>query len=98
MSELFDSETGWLNITNIALGLAVLVCLLALGRMVIQDLRKHAAARAQSGGRQNLHPFTLSSLGITMADGGEPIDENSIRNRNKPFQDEDPPNIVRSDN
>ena len=95
---MFGSETGWLNVVNISLGLAVLVCLLAVGRMVIQDLRNRATSRAHKLAVHINKTFTLSSLGITMADGGEPIDENAIRDKRDQARNEDPPNIIRSDN
>jgi hypothetical protein len=97
VSELLNSETSWLNLTNIALGLAVLVCVVAVGRVVIHDLRVRVTARRRRPIVQDDHAFSLSSLGITMADGGEPIDENSITPKRQPSQDDDPPSVIRSD-
>lgn len=97
MTDLLNSEIGWLNLTNAALGLAVLVCLFALGRVILQDMRVRVASRARRPVLHDDHAFRLSSLGITMADGGELIDEASIEfNREK--SDDVPPNIIRSDN
>ncbi len=98
MTELLSSDTGWLNITNIALGVAVLVCFAAVGRVVIQELRLRVAVRARRPVADDDHAFALSSLGITMADGGVPIDENSTAARPRKPAEEDPPNVLRSDN
>lgn len=98
MSELFTSETGWLNLTNAVLGLAVIVCLLAVGRVMIQELHAWAAKRARTSIVDDDHAFNLESLGITMADGGERINELPRHIKRTAVHPDDPPNIVRSDN
>lgn len=97
MSELFNSETGWLNITNAILGVAVLVFLLAVGRVMIQELRTLVSNRIRVPIAHDDHAFDIKSLGITMADGGEPINEMVYRRKPSPDSD-DPQNIIRSDN
>ncbi len=98
MTEFLTSETGWLSVTNISLGVAVIVCLVAVGRVIIQDLRARAVARRRLRNERDRSELLLSSLGITMADGGEPIDENLIKAQRRPPEEDDPPNVIRSDN
>jgi uncharacterized membrane protein len=74
-----DPSTYWLTVTNIGLGVVVLICCIAVGVGVLQELaarrRKQAAADALErelayiGG----HAFNLPNLGVTMADGGEEV-------------------------
>ncbi len=96
MNELLNSESGWLNLTNLALGIAVLACVVAVGRVVIQDLRVWLAVRRRKPLFQDDHAFSLSSLGITMADGGEPLNEKPIPPNHR-ASDDDPPGIIRSE-
>ena len=76
-----DPSTYWLNITNIALGVMVLVCCIAVACGVVQEL---AAKRKKSSAMSKLdrevsdlvasydgHAFHVPGLGLTMADGGE---------------------------
>jgi len=94
---IFDSETGWLGLMNIALGLAVLVCLFALGRVLLRELRGRLAKHPSLAFKRDGHPLNLESLGITLHDGGEPINETTRRAARNSGSD-DPPNIIRSDN
>ncbi len=78
-----DPQTLWLNIVNLSLGIVTLVCVAAIGYGVLQDVRERARKRAGArvsdhevadlmtgfGG----HAFEMPGLGMTMADGGEPI-------------------------
>jgi hypothetical protein len=96
--ELFNSETGWLNLTNAVLGLAVLACILVVGRVMIQEMRAWASARVRNRVAQDDHAFDLNSLGITMADGGEPVNEMARQTRKPSATPDDPQNIIRSDN
>ncbi len=80
-----DPSTYWLTITNVALGLVVLVCCVAVAIGIAQEVaerRKKAAAAskldrevadlvAAYGG----HAFQVPGLGVTMADGGEALDK-----------------------
>jgi hypothetical protein len=76
-----DPSTYWLNVTNIALGVMVLVCCVAVAFGVVQEL---AAKRKKSAATSRLdrevsdlvasydgHAFHIPELGLTMADGGE---------------------------
>lgn len=76
-----DPSTYWLTITNIALGLVVLTCCLAVATGVVQELaarrKKRAALSAMDRelsalfGDSGGHAFDVPGLGLTMADGGE---------------------------
>jgi len=76
-----DPSTYWLTFTNIALGLVVLVCCVAVSIGVFQELaarrKKRAAAdafeRELAAGYLGGHAFNLPNLGVTMADGGEEV-------------------------
>jgi hypothetical protein len=61
-------ETFWLNFVNIALGLATLLCLLAVlggvGAEFAGWLRRTRAT-------EDDHALSTPELGLTMADGGE---------------------------
>jgi hypothetical protein len=81
-----DPSTYWLTITNIGLGLVVLICTVAVGIGVVQEL---AARRKKQVSLSRLdrevselvagfgdgHAFHVPNLGVTMADGGEPASE-----------------------
>ena len=79
-----DPSTYWLTITNIALGLVTLICCVAVGIGVAQELaakrKKKAALSTLDHEVSDLaasfgdgHAFGIPQLGLTMADGGEPI-------------------------
>jgi hypothetical protein len=77
MFDLSDPKMFWLNITNIMLGVAVLVCCVTLGYGIVQEvlirIRKSRTAPAASDD----HAFHTPDLGVTMADGGKRIDSTS---------------------
>ena len=98
MPELFNSETGWLNLTNAVLGLAVLISLFTVGRVVFQELRLRAAKRVGRPMKHHGKALNLESLGITMPDGGDPINEMVRQVKHTTIDPDDPPNIIRSEN
>lgn len=71
--EWSDPQTLWLNITNAVLGIVTIVALAAvLGSVAVEvygRLKKGAVKAADS------HTLRVSDLGLTMADGGEEVDE-----------------------
>ncbi len=79
-----DSQTLWLNIINLSLGLVSLVCCAAIGYGVLQDLREKSRKRALNQSLErgasafvkgyDGHMFDLPGLGLTMADGGETLE------------------------
>jgi len=81
---VIDPSTYWLTVTNIALGLVTLICCIAVGIGILQELaakrKKHAAMSALDHEVADLvssfsdgHAFHVPSLGVTMADGGEEL-------------------------
>ena len=79
-----DPSTYWLTFTNAALGVVVLICCLAVGISVIQELaakrKKHTEASRLDrevadlvNSFQDGHAFNIPGLGVTMADGGEEL-------------------------
>lgn len=77
-----DPSTYWLTFTNVALGVIVLICCIAVVVGVLQELairrKKQASAldreladlaATYTGG----HAFQIPNLGVTMADGGEEL-------------------------
>ncbi|MBZ5620341.1 MAG: hypothetical protein LAQ69_16680 [Acidobacteriia bacterium] len=85
-----DPSTYWLTITNIALGVVTLICCIAVGIGILQEL---AAKRKKSTSLSKLdsevadlvssfgdgHAFHTPSLGLTMADGGEELKKKEER-------------------
>lgn len=74
-----DPETFWLNVTNIGLGLATLFCMAVVAWAVAHEalvrLRSRVALRQPVPGAADPHVVLLPELGLTMADGGEKVDE-----------------------
>jgi len=86
---LNDPSTYWLSVMNIVLGLVVLVCCGALVVGVLQEIaarrRKRAELAALDREVSNLvasydsHALHVPELGLTMADGGDPVDRKDER-------------------
>jgi hypothetical protein len=85
-----DPSTYWLTITNIALGAVTLICIVAVGIGVIQELAARAKKRAALSrldsevsalvaSYNDGHAFDIPSLGVTMADGGEELGKKEER-------------------
>ena len=75
-----SSEILWLNLTNAGLGLATLAGIAALAWAVLRDLREKAKSRVAV---HDLDPHAafLPELGLTMADGGEKVDEDEEKKK-----------------
>ncbi|KAA0227379.1 hypothetical protein KJ068_15685 [bacterium] len=76
MFDWSNPETFWLNVTNIALGVATLICCVVLAAGVLQEVVVRLRRRAEVPAKLDDHAFALPKLGLTMADGGEKQDEN----------------------
>jgi hypothetical protein len=83
-----DPDTYWLNVTNIGLGLVVLICLLAVIFGVVHELVHRRKERIQLSreldrdlkdlvAHYEADPriFHDAALGPTMADGGDATDK-----------------------
>ena len=93
-----DPETFWLNVTNIALGVVTLVCLIAVGTVVFKEVLARVRQRAAVLVERDDHAFVMPELGLTMADGGERLDKTEKPPAKQASPDDDPPNIIRSEN
>ena len=96
MFDSMDSETLWLTITNIGLGVVTLVCIIAVGIVITKEIFADARANVKVPALQDDHSFMLADLGITMADGGKRIDEKETATEYD--MEKDQPNIQRSEN
>ena len=69
-----DTEILWFNLTNIGLGLATLAGIAVLVWSVVRELAERAKSRVTT---HDLDPHVafVPELGVTMADGGEKVDE-----------------------
>lgn len=68
-----QNEFFLLNMANAALGIATLVCVVMVAWGVVSELAARARARVASA--MDDHSFAIPQLGLTMADGGEKIEE-----------------------
>ncbi|MCU0454511.1 MAG: hypothetical protein MUE68_12730 [Bacteroidetes bacterium] len=93
-----NPETLWLNLTNAALGLVTVICIVAVVRVALQEWLWRTTEQAKLALPDDTHAFDIAGLGITMADGGERLDESKRILRRSDGQDDDPPNIIRSTN
>ncbi|MCL4808911.1 MAG: hypothetical protein KJ062_14175 [Thermoanaerobaculia bacterium] len=69
-----DSEILWFNLTNVGLGLATLAGIAVLAWAAVRELAERAKSRVAT---RDLDPHAafIPELGLTMADGGEKVDE-----------------------
>jgi hypothetical protein len=76
MFALLISDEAWLNGTNALLGIVCAVAMVAIGGALFHDIllkvREKAASRRFAFDSHTMH---VPELGLTMADGGEPVDE-----------------------
>lgn len=87
-----DPSTYWLTITNIGLGVVVLICAIAVGIGILQEVAAKRRKRLEMARLDREvsdlvasygdgHAFDVPGLGITMADGGEQLDTNLDKNK-----------------
>lgn len=70
-------EVFWLNVTNIVLGLATLICLVVVGYSVLKETRERFR-NAAAAEKVDDHAFLIDGLGVTMADGGEKVGDDEM--------------------
>jgi hypothetical protein len=73
MFDWSDPNTFWLNVTDIVLGVVTLACLAFIAQAVVRAVYARLVARLPLRPHRDPHSFALPELGLTMADGGEPI-------------------------
>lgn len=69
-----NPETLWLNITNLALGIVTLLAVGVFVASIVWELTFHRKRVHEAEPGANLHILPVPGLGLTMADGGEPIE------------------------
>lgn len=69
-----DTEVLWLNLTNAGLGLATLAGIATLAWAALRELRERAKTHVPVH-ELDPHAAFLPELGLTMADGGEKVEE-----------------------
>ena len=78
----YDQDLFWLNTANVLLGVVCLICfgVLAIGlfRELQVRVRRHKTLATEIDGDMRTmmgdgHAFNVPGLGLTMADGGQPI-------------------------
>ena len=84
-----DPSTYWLTITNIGLGVVVLICCGAVAFGIVQELAARRRKRASMSqldrevsdlvSAYDGHAFNVPGLGVTMADGGDPLNKKEER-------------------
>jgi hypothetical protein len=75
---LFDPsnpDAFWLDVTNAALGVFCLICLLAIAWGIARDVQLRLRQRSIHLLRSDPHAHFDPALGASMADGGEPVDQ-----------------------
>ena len=80
-----NSQTLWLTLTNLALGIVTLLALVVVGFGVAQEvLAKRRRARELAGMDEEVrHLLHVPELGLTMADGGEPLPDPNAPERKR---------------
>jgi hypothetical protein len=73
-----DTEVLWLNLTNAGLGLATLAGIVVLAWAALREVAERAKSRV-SAHALDPHSAFIPELGLTMADGGEKVDQDEER-------------------
>jgi hypothetical protein len=70
-----NPQTLWLNLTNLALGVVTLLAFAILAFAIAQELlaRRKKARQLAGMDTEMRHMLQVPELGLTMADGGEPL-------------------------
>ncbi len=80
MFDLSNTSTIWVNLTNIILGIATVICLgiviYAAVREVVVRVTQKSKAKVRE---QDAHVFEVPDLGLTMTDGGEKLYDDDER-------------------
>lgn len=90
MFDFTDPNTVWLNLTNLGLGLVTIIAVVVVGVTIAREITERIRLRVPATQPDESHELFLADLGLTMADGGEPV--------NGAERPEDAPGIIRSEN
>ena len=80
-----DPRTLWLNVTNVVLIAVTLICVAVVAYGVMRELWVRLRHRIPILMREtgDMHVRHMPDLGLTMADGGEPLPKAGKRARGK---------------
>lgn len=78
MFALLLSDEAWLNATNALLGIVTVIAVVAIGGAIFHDVMSKVRSRRRHFVFDS-HSMHAAELGMTMADGGEPIDDPSTK-------------------
>ena len=70
-----DPDAFWLDVTNAALGVFCLACLLGIGWGLWREFLYQRRRRSIHVLHEDPHTHFDPALGASMADGGEPVDD-----------------------
>jgi len=78
---MFALNTFWVNLTNIALGLATIICLAVVIYAAVKEVVKRVANKSRAKVREHddAHVLNVPELGLTMTDGGEKLYDDDER-------------------
>jgi hypothetical protein len=75
MIDISDPQTFWVSTTNVVLGIVTLCCAALLGSVVVNELLERWVGRVLGSTATDPHTIGVRELGLTMADGGERVDD-----------------------
>jgi hypothetical protein len=80
-----DPRTFWLNVTNVVLIAVTLICVAVVAYGVMRELWLRLRHRIPILMREagDVHALNMPELGLTMADGGEPLAKPRERQQTK---------------
>jgi hypothetical protein len=74
MWDFLNANEFWLLFVNAILGLTTLICMLVIGRVAIREIVEKRNVGKWLKELDDDHAFVVSDLGVTMADGGERVE------------------------
>ncbi len=81
MIELSNASTIWVDLTNVLLGLATLICLGIVAYAIVKDvaIRIKQTSKVKAREQDDAHVLEVPELGLTMTDGGEKLYDDNER-------------------
>jgi hypothetical protein len=74
-----DPQTFWVTTINVVLGLVTLCCVALIGSVVVNELLERWFGRVLGTTTADPHTIGVRGLGLTMADGGERVDDENAK-------------------
>ncbi len=81
MFEITNAATFWVDLTNVVLGLATLICFGIVVYAAVKEvlIRVTQTSKAKVREHDDAHVFEVPDLGLTMTDGGEKLYDDDER-------------------